>query len=176
MDILVLGGGNSDERDVSLRSAKSVVLAARAAGFKVQELDPAEGLAMLDSLPKTTIVFPILHGAGGEDGVLQKKFESLNLPYLGSDSKSSAKCFDKWRTRKILLGSGLPVPKAELVSIDTYRQNPLTNQPHVLKIVHGGSSIGTLVARDPKSVRDEQIQEIFNIEPRAVLEELIEGI
>jgi D-alanine-D-alanine ligase len=82
MKILVLGGGNSPERAVSLRSAKAVAKAAVKAGFEVSEADPALRLKILDSL-SDTIVFPILHGEGGEDGELQAELEKRNLPFLG---------------------------------------------------------------------------------------------
>ena len=71
MKILVLGGGISPEREVSLRSAKAMARAAFKADFEVIKADPQDGLAILDEIEKDTIVFPILHGAGGEDGELQ---------------------------------------------------------------------------------------------------------
>jgi D-alanine-D-alanine ligase len=100
--ILVLGGGDSPEREVSLRSAKAVANGARKAGFDVVEADPADGFSILDNLNKSTIVLPILHGTNGEDGVIQLELEKRHLPYFGSESKSSKACFDKWTTRQIL--------------------------------------------------------------------------
>src|SRR5579862_7662582 len=102
MKILVLGGGDSPEREVPLRSAKSVADAAREAGFKVSEADPKDGFDVLDKISKDTLVFPILHGKNGEDGTLQKELEARQLPFLGSDSASSEECFNKWRTRQKL--------------------------------------------------------------------------
>lgn len=175
MKILVLGGGNSPEREVSLRSAKSVATAAREAGFEVIEADPASGPSIFDNLPSDTVVFPILHGEGGEDGALQLELEKRGLPFLGSDSKSSKKCFDKWDTRKILESKGIVIPKGNLVTKETYESDELRARPHVLKVRRGGSSIGTLIARNPRSVKVEQINEIFALATEAVIEELIEG-
>lgn len=176
MNILVLGGGDSPEREVSLRSAKAVASAAREAGFNVAEADPADGLSILDNLAKNTIVLPILHGKNGEDGVLQAELEKRDLAYLGSDAKVSAACFDKWQTRQTLLAAGVTMPRAVRVNKDTYKNQPLAKEPHVLKIIHGGSSIGTLIVRDPGNINPEQVKEIFAMENQAVLEELVEGI
>lgn len=174
MKILVLGGGISPERQVSLRSAKAVADAARQAGFEVQEADPTDGLDVLDSL-QATIVFPILHGKNGEDGVIQKELEARSLPYLGTDSGASIACFDKWTTRLELLQAGVPMAEAALVDEKSYSAHPLVQKHHVLKIVHGGSSIGTLVVRKDEGVDEQAVSEIFAMEDKAVLEQLIEG-
>jgi D-alanine-D-alanine ligase len=173
--ILVLGGGDSPEREVSLRSAKSVAEAARVAGFEVDEADPKDGLEVLDGLSAGTIVFPILHGAGGEDGVLQAELEKRDLPFLGSGSEVSKKCFDKWQTREILEQNDIPMARAVRVNKESYKNEELSKSPHVLKIVHGGSSIGTLIVRDVSKVSPTQLDEIFALENDAVLETLIEG-
>jgi D-alanine--D-alanine ligase len=174
MKILVLGGGNSPERAVSLRSAKAVAKAAAKAGFEVSEADPALGLTTLDSLTDA-VVFPILHGQGGEDGELQAELEKRNLPFLGSGSESSANCFDKWKTRESITRLGIPMPKAERVSKETYAGQALSEQSHVLKVNRGGSSIGTLIIRQPGKVHDEQINKLFELDDVAVIEELIIG-
>lgn len=176
MKILVLGGGNSPERDVSLRSAKSVAQAARQAGFDVEEADPKDNFSVLENAQTGTIVFPILHGAGGEDGEIQRELERRKIPYLGSDSQSSAECFDKWLTRRRLESNGVTMPKAVLVSKDTYQDQPLANQPHVLKVLRGGSSIGTLLVKDPDDVKQEQVDAIFKLDTNAVIEEFIDGM
>lgn len=175
MKILVLGGGNSPEREVSLRSARAVADAARSAGHEVSEADPKDGLEILDNLVDT-IVFPILHGAGGEDGILQAELEKRNLPFLGSGSVSSKNCFDKWITRQTLEKADIPMAKAERITKETYTESELSKLPHVLKVNHGGSSIGTLIVRDVSILKQADVDEIFNLENDAVLEELIEGI
>ncbi|HET7529269.1 MAG TPA: D-alanine--D-alanine ligase [Candidatus Saccharimonadales bacterium] len=174
MKILVLGGGISPERQVSLRSAKAVAEAARAAGFEVETADPADGLDALDNLADT-IVFPILHGKNGEDGVIQKELEARGLPFLGSDSAASIACFDKWTTRMELLAAGIPMPNGALVDEKSYGASPLCKRHHALKIVHGGSSIGTLIVRKDEAQDEQSVSEIFAMEDKAVVEELIEG-
>jgi D-alanine-D-alanine ligase len=175
LKILVLGGGNSTEREVSLRSAKSIAQAARQAGYDVMEADPSRGLDILDSFPKATIIFPILHGAGGEDGVLQAALESRNLPYLGSDSESSAKCFDKWITRETLKDADLPIVEGAVVTKASYKEHQISREPHVLKVRRGGSSIGTLIVRDPSNLSQGEVEKIFKLDDEVILERLIIG-
>lgn len=176
MNIIVLGGGDSPEREVSLRSAKAVADGARQAGFEVMEKDPAKGLGFLDDLPIETIVLPILHGKNGEDGVIQAELEKRHLPYLGSDSVSSANCFDKWKTLKTISKAGIPIAKSALVTKQTFANNELAHKPYVLKVVHGGSSIGTLIVRNTQNVRHEEIEKVFELDKEVLLEELVEGI
>lgn len=176
MKLIVLGGGDSPEREVSLRSAAAVAKAAKEAGFEVEEHDPADKLDFLDDSGKDVIVFPILHGEGGEDGTIQAELEKRGLSFLGSDSKSSHNCFDKWRTRQILTKAGIPMAEADLVGRETYEDHILAKEPHVLKILHGGSSIGTLVVRDPTRRDPRKVEEIFAMEENAVLEKLVDGV
>ncbi len=173
MKVTVLGGGNSTERDISIWSARAVSDALKEAGFEVSDVDPADGFGTLD--PVSGVVFPILHGQGGEDGEIQKELEKRNLPYLGSDSRASIVCFDKLETRTVLEEAGLPVAKGAQVTKDTYFQNPLSSKPHVLKVVHGGSSIGTYIVRDPKVIDPSKVEDVFRLESTALIEELVEG-
>jgi D-alanine-D-alanine ligase len=175
MKILVLGGGDSPEREVSLRSAKAVSDAARRAGFEVEEYDPANGLAYFDKVAKSTIVLPILHGINGEDGVIQAELEKRGLPFLGADAASSATCFNKWQTREELRTANLLIPEGVLVTKRSYKGDALCQRPHVLKVLRGGSSIGTLIVRDVAALKQEEVDRLFELDREAVLEELIEG-
>ncbi len=176
MKLLILGGGASPEREVSLRSATAVADAARQADYEVEEADPGAGLMFLDKLQPGTIVLPILHGAGGEDGSLQAELEKRNLPFLGTKSQPSTACWDKWTALNKLAAAGVPIAKSELVTPYSFKHHALASKPYVLKVRRGGSSIGVLIARDTSRVRDWQIEEVFAMESPAILEELIEGV
>lgn len=171
MKILVLGGGNSTEREVSLRSAAAVARALKQVDFEVIEADPINGLYVKPG----DIVFPILHGHGGEDGSLQLQLESRRAPYLGSDSSTSAICFDKALTRKKLVLAGLPVAKGDKVNHTTYADHELAKTPHVLKVSKGGSSIGTYIVRDTSKIDSKKVTEVFNLDATALIEELVLG-
>jgi D-alanine-D-alanine ligase len=175
MKILVLGGGTSNEREISQRSANNVAEAASQAGYEVQQADPADGLGFLDNLTDETIVFPILHGAGGEDGVIQEELEKRNLPYLGSDSQTSKNCWDKHRTLITLKDHGIKIARGDLVTYEEFLNHETTTASYVLKVVHGGSSLGVLIVRDIKKVSPEQINGVFAMESPALLEELVRG-
>jgi len=175
MQVVVLGGGNSTEREVSLRSSKAVSNALREAGFDVSDKDPADGLDFLDELPKDSIVFPILHGKGGEDGVLQAELEKREIKFLGSSSEVSKNCFDKATARKILTENGVRMARASIVTIDNFLDDPLYKIPHVLKPARSGSALGASIIRDVKEIDDEKSKETFNFDDKAVLEELIVG-
>lgn len=175
MKIVVLGGGNSTEREVSLRSAKAVSNALIAAGFEVINLDPIDP-TVLDSISPSTIVFPILHGNNGEDGVIQREMEGRNLSYLGSDSKTSRVCFDKGLAREAFQVAHLPIAKGAVVTKDTYKTHLLAQKPHVLKVAEGGSSIGTYIVHNPKKTDEKKVAEVFKLDEKAILEELIEGV
>lgn len=175
MKVLVLGGGTSNEREVSQRSANNVAEAASQAGYEVRQADPADGLDFLDNLSSETIVFPILHGAGGEDGVIQAELEKRNLPYLGSDSRTSENCWNKYRTLTKLKEHEIKIARGDLVTYEEFLNHEITAAPYVLKVVHGGSSLGVLIVRDTKKVSPEQINEVFAMESPALLEELVRG-
>lgn len=170
--IIVLGGGPSNEREVSLRSSSSIKSALDQAGFKTVFTDPVSDDSYLST--QNSIVFPILHGRFGEDGTVQKLLEEKSIPFLGSDSVSSANCFDKWRTIEILKQEGISVPRSDLITLDGYSGHGLAAKPHVLKIPDGGSSIGTYIIRESAIARDKAT-EIFS-GSKMIIEELIEGV
>ena len=174
MNIVVLGGGDSEEREVSLRSSRAVSNALIEDGFKVINLDPISPKSF-DLIESGTTVFPILHGKNGEDGVVQYELERRNLPYLGSNQAVSQICFDKYQTRNALKQVGLPVAAGDKVLKSTYFDHPLVKMPHVLKVNKGGSSIGTYIIRDSNDISEDKVEELFKLCEEAVIEELVSG-
>jgi D-alanine-D-alanine ligase len=175
MRILVLSGGNSSEREVSLRSAKSVIAALTGLGHEVVEYDTANGLdGIKDHTAGMDAVFPILHGKEGEDGTVQAKLEELGVKYLGADSRVSRLCFDKMAFKKAISELGVLTPKAELVTRQSVKGSELLNRPYVLKPNDGGSSVDTFMVRTPAE-KTLDYDDIFERNPTMLLEELIEG-
>ncbi len=174
--VIVLAGGKSNEREVSLRSGAAVAEALKKSGHDVQILDPADGLdALLPKLKAADIVFPALHGAGGEDGTLQKFLEDNGIRYVGSDRWASALCFDKARYTELLAQHNILVPKTELVNLHEFQASDLSKKPFVLKPNSGGSSIDTFIVRDLASTDDAAIRETFSRHKKLLLQELVEG-
>jgi D-alanine-D-alanine ligase len=117
--VAVMMGGSSAEREVSLMSGSGVLAALQSKGVDAHAFDPAE--KPLSALKEEGFarVFNILHGPFGEDGTLQGALEALGVPYTGCGVMASAICMDKWRTKLLWKGAGLPIPAFELLNDDS---------------------------------------------------------
>ncbi len=169
----VICGGSSAEREISLRSGAAVAQALIEAAYEVGSLDLAT--ASMEEIVACDIVFPVLHGAGGEDGIFQTELEIKGTKYIGSDSAASRTCFDKWEYRTFIEKYDLPVALGALVQIEDYTQNSLAKSPYVLKPLNGGSSIDTYIVRTPESAPHAQILDTFHRYPTMLIEQLIVG-
>ena len=113
--VAVLMGGQSAEREISLKSGQAVLEALRRRDVDARALDvgpdPLRQLAAVDY----DRAFVILHGRGGEDGVVQGALETLGLPYTGSGVLGSALGMDKYRCKLVWRGLGLPTPEFALI-------------------------------------------------------------
>ncbi len=142
--VAVLLGGESAEREVSLRSGDAVYKALIAQGINAVKVDTKNDLIKQLDAHKFDMAFIALHGVGGEDGRVQGLLEFYGLPYTGSGVKASAICMDKWRTKLIWQSLQLPTPKFEQVgSVESL--NAFATQvgfPLMVKPALEGSSIG----------------------------------
>jgi D-alanine-D-alanine ligase len=140
LNITVLLGGPSAEREVSLRSGAAVAQALRSLGHNVTEVDPKAG--QFDLPDETDAVFLALHGTYGEDGTVQRQLDELGATYTGCGAEASRRAFDKVLTKKSCLEAG--VPTAKFLVADS-PQAPLPENwplPLVVKPVRQGSSVG----------------------------------
>jgi D-alanine-D-alanine ligase len=111
LKVAVLMGGDSPEREVSLRSGANAAEALREAGYEVIAIDVLnQDLAEIFKVHKVEVAFIALHGAGGEDGVMQGYLERLGIPYTGSGVLASALSMDKIISKKVFVASGIPTP------------------------------------------------------------------
>jgi len=141
LNIVVMLGGPSAEREVSLRSGAGVAQALRSLGHAVSEIDPKDKQFVLPGKTDVVCLAP-LHGTYGEDGEIQKQLDKLGAIYTGCDAKSSWTAFDKVLTKRMCIKYG--VPTAEFVVINS-AQAPLPAKlklPLVVKPVRQGSSVG----------------------------------
>jgi D-alanine-D-alanine ligase len=174
--VLVIYGGSSDERDVSLRSGASINNALKSAGYETRFYDPGDSVESLSEAVKgCDVAFPALHGLGGEDGTIQLQLERLHIPYVGSAVSSSELCFDKWNYRDLLAKHNIPMARGELVDASLFQHSAIAQKPYVLKPPKGGSSIDTILAHTPNTVDQEVITSIFAKHRQLLLEELIQG-
>lgn len=174
MKILLLFGGNSTEREVSIRSGQAVLGALKNLGHEVVEYDPVDNFAGLSDLAKgCEIALPIMHGTVGEDGQVQNQLEKVGLKYLGTNSKNSKLFINKAEFKKTISALGISTPKFEIVNKDSFNVSKLREKPFVLKPINGGSSIDTFVIRD---FDDDPIpSRVFDEHPKMILEELVLG-
>jgi len=143
--VVVLMGGRSAERNISLLSGRAVLRALQAAGVDAYAVDAADE-SLLDTLQKGGFdrAFIALHGRGGEDGVIQGLLQGIGLPYTGSGVLGSALGMDKLRTKQIWHSAGLPTPEFSVLSnaADVGRVKDMLHYPLMVKPSHEGSSIG----------------------------------
>ena len=140
LNITVLLGGPSAEREISLKSGACVTGALRSLGHQVSEVDPRTGELKLPA--NIDVVFIALHGTYGEDGTVQQQLEALNVAFTGCDSVASRVAFDKVLTKQRCIDSGIPT--ARFVVLDSPRASWPAGwrPPVVLKPVRQGSSVG----------------------------------
>ena len=181
MRIAVLGGGISSEHEVSLRSAASVAAGLREAGHETVEVTigrdgrwtaagepvsfaPGEGLLGSD------VVFPVLHGPGGEDGSVQGLLEVLDVPYAGSDVESSALCMDKLVFKDLLARHEVPQVDFCRAGEDGWREIVSAfGQPVWVKPARLGSSVGITPASGEEAL-DRAVEGARGHDPRVIVE------
>ncbi|MBM4227406.1 MAG: D-alanine--D-alanine ligase, partial [Gammaproteobacteria bacterium] len=148
--VAVLMGGESAEREVSLRSGGAVLAALKAQGIDAHGVDwQASRLSEL-LLDRPDRVFIALHGPGGEDGVLQGALQLAGIPYTGSGVLGCALSMDKIRAKQIWRAAGLPTPDFVIVDerLDSAAVIARLGLPLMVKPAREGSSIGiSLVTR-----------------------------
>lgn len=143
--VAVVYGGHSSEREVSLWSGEAVLQALVRQGIDAHGVDTKE-VALLTHLQTEGFdrVFIVLHGRGGEDGVLQGALEYLHIPYTGSGVLASSVGMDKLKTKQIWKAQGLPVLESYVIADleDAERLKNELTYPVAVKPAEEGSSIG----------------------------------
>jgi len=145
--IVVLRGGPSAEREVSLRSGAAVAQALRGLGHEVSEVDPRPGHLRMPV--GVDLVFLALHGTYGEDGTVQQELEDLGLPYTGCGVEASRTAFDKVLTKQKCLEHGVPTALYLVVEDPRAPWPSGWRPPLVVKPVRQGSSVGLAFVEHP---------------------------
>jgi D-alanine-D-alanine ligase len=140
LKIVVMLGGPSAEREVSLRTGATVATALRSLGHEVHEVDPRNSRFSLP--PEPDVVFLALHGTYGEDGTIQAELDQLGVPYTGCDAEASRIAFDKVLTKQRCLDAGVPTARFATFNTATASWPIGWNPPVVVKPVRQGSSVG----------------------------------
>ncbi|HOX58290.1 MAG TPA: D-alanine--D-alanine ligase [Candidatus Paceibacterota bacterium] len=172
LNITVMLGGPSAEREVSLRSGAEVVKALRSMGHVVSEVDPKHGKW---KLPKgTDVVFLALHGTYGEDGTVQRRLEELGIAYTGCDPEASRIGFDKFLTKQRCVAAGVPTARFMLIESPAASWPMGWDPPVVLKPARQGSSVG-LQFVERVSEWGKALAEAMRHDSQVLMEEKITG-
>ncbi|MRG58969.1 ATP-grasp domain-containing protein [Agromyces sp. CFH 90414] len=184
LDVVVLAGGISHERDVSLRSGRRVVDALVSAGHRVTLRDPDAGLLPYLAEHRPDVLFPALHGSSGEDGSLLDLLAALGVPTVGSPGSAARRTWSKPVASSIVRDAGIAVPDSVVLSHESFRE---LGAASVLRVVRsaiegdlvvkpssGGSAQGVTIVDAPEELPRAMV-DAFTYAEVAVVERRIFG-
>lgn len=184
-DVIVLAGGLSHERDVSLRSGRRVAEALRGAGVEVAVHDVDAGLLPTLRSVQPGLVWPLLHGAGGEDGSVRDVLEMLGLPYVGADPRASRCAWSKPVAKTIVASAGLSTPRFVTLPQSLFRElgaravlDTIVGSlglPLAVKPAKGGSALGVTIVRTAEELPQAMVA-CFAYGDTALVEQAVEGV
>ncbi len=179
LDITVLMGGPSAEREVSIMSGSAIAAALSRLGHSVTSADiSAQDTSALDRMGMD-LVFIALHGEFGESGEVQALCDAKGLKYTGSGERSSGVCMDKAATKQFVRKAGIQTP--DWMIIEEFHPQEIADKwiqelplPVVLKPVDGGSSVDVKIVYDIEA-RDEALEYLLDKYGRVMLERMVPG-
>jgi len=189
--VLVLAGGISHERDVSLRSGRRVADSLLEHGIQVELRDPDATLLSYLRESRPDVVWPALHGASGEDGALRGLLDFMGVPYVGSRADAARLAWDKPTAKTVVSRAGAPTPPSITLPRDAFRElgaNSILEEiadefsgPLVVKPAQGGSAQGVTIVDDranlPRAMVDAYTYwDVALIEQRITGTEIAVGI
>lgn len=188
--VAVLRGGPSSEYEVSLKTGEGVL---KNLGDQYQAIDvliDKQGVWHVDGmpikpeqiLPRIDVAFLALHGEYGEDGTVQKFFETHNIPFTGSKSLASALGMNKALSKQVFLQHNIPTAHYRVIDKNTVPDLVKESvhlfktfiQPCVIKPNDKGSSVGVSICHSAKEI-EEALHKVFSISDKALVEECIQG-
>lgn len=182
--IVVLAGGLSHEREVSLRSGRRVAAALRDHGHEVIEADVTSGLIDLLRSLEDPVAFPVLHGGVGEDGGLQQVLTLLDIAYVGSAPAACRRSFNKAVGGPLAAQAGLSTPRSAALPHDMFRElgaghliGALADQigfPLIVKPARSGSALGATKVSSLEGMAAAMVA-AYAYGDLAVVEEFVEG-
>lgn len=184
LDIVVLSGGISHERDVSLRSGRRVADALMDRGHRVTVMDPDARLLGALSDARPDVIWSALHGATGEDGALRSLIATTGIPFVGSRGAASALAWTKSTAKELVRRAGYATPDSIVLSKETFRDlgaaSVLANvisslgAEVVVKPAQGGSAQGVSIVHSPTDLPRAMV-EAYTYANEALIERRISG-
>jgi D-alanine-D-alanine ligase len=182
--IVVLAGGLSHERDVSLRSGRRVAEALRHTGLDVEERDVDAGLLPALQADPPACVVPMLHGETGEDGAIREVLELLGLPYVGAPPEACRIAFDKPVAKTVAARAGVRTPASVCLPHEAFRELGAgvvmasivekLGLPLMVKPTRSGSALGCTVVHDASELPSAMVN-AYAYGPVALLEQFVSG-
>ncbi len=159
-NVLVVLGGTSGERTISLESGKACIKALKKKGYKVSSFDPKIKNFNLIDKKKIDVIFNALHGRDGEDGIAQSYFEYLKIPYTHSGVISSFNAMNKLISKEMFIKNNIKTPKFVPIKKTEYKTKTIQkiinskkiNFPVVLKPINEGSSLGVEICKNKEKL------------------------
>ena len=181
--VILLQGGGSEEREISLKSSSAIHEALSESGYETITLDPQDFSSYLDLGEEILsinpdIVFVGLHGGGGENGTIQAFLSLLNVPFTGSDMRSSSLCMDKEQSFALASRIGIKVPRYYVWNKANFEEREQVirdlNFPLVIKPNSSGSSVGINIVRDIDEF-NPAVCEAFRYSEKIIIQQYIAG-
>ena len=176
MNILLIAGGWSSERDVSLSGGKGIHKALLKLGHSVTAYDPALSLdGLMEAAQDKDFAFINLHGSPGEDGLIQAMLERVNCPYQGANPASSMLALNKAAAKVLFLSAGLNTQPYHLLNeLPEKNWQPMLRYPLFIKANTGGSSLHMEKVERPEDLR-AALKRLFSVNTSYLVESAVEG-
>ena len=177
MRVGVIMGGISSEREISLKSGKSIMENIDQDKYQVVPVVIDKKEDIINKVKGLDFALLALHGQFGEDGTVQSVLQTLDIPYSGCGPLSSAACMDKDMTKNLLKASGIrtaPWINLRIGQKINYADIKELGYPVVVKPTHGGSSVATFIVKEEKDIEDS-IKEGFKWDTEVIIEKFIKG-
>jgi len=178
LNVAILGGGTSSEREVSLKSSKKVFEKLDESKYIKEYFDfPSDLEKFLKDYKKFDVVMPVFHGPGGEDGTIQGFLKTLGLKFTFSDVEAQAVGMNKDFTKSVLQNTGIQFAKSKIFTYQDISKQSIEKDfkyPVVIKLNEGGSSLGTYIVKDEKELV-EYLPKVQEFKMDIMVEEFIKG-
>lgn len=174
LKVLVLKGGVSSEREISLLSAANVVKSLREGGFDVSEYDIRD-LVVTDAMREADVVYPVLHGGYGEDGRLKKMLEDAGIRSVGAGSEAMRIIMDKVASKRVMDANGITNAKYAVISSASAPIPDGMSLPLVVKPNSEGSTFGLTLVETPDQWK-KALETALQFDRTVLVEEYISGV